>query len=108
MITNLRFKSLAGAAKSSSSPRSDNEGDFSAEFADESEESVTLSATDDSIETESPEIQHNARALLTFQLTEMHNNSRLCDRLRSSAITWKHASTIVCNRAIVIAGDRRR
>ena len=30
------------------------------------------------------------------------------DRLRSSAIIWKHTSAIVCDPAIVIADDRRR
>jgi len=55
--TNLRSKSPVGTVESSSSPRSDNEDDFGAEVSDESEESVSLSTTDDSIQTESPEFE---------------------------------------------------
>ena len=54
--TNLRSKS-AGTVESSSSPASDDEDDFSAEVRDESEESITVSTTDDSIGTESPEVE---------------------------------------------------
>ena len=36
--------------------------------------------------------EHNARVHLTFLLTEMYGCSRLCDRLRSSAIIWKQLS----------------
>ena len=53
--TNLRSKSPAETAERSPSPRSDNEDDLGAAVLDESEESVTLSTTDDSIQTESPE-----------------------------------------------------
>ena len=36
--------------------------------------------------------EQNARVHLTFLLTEMYGCSRLCDRLRSSAIIWKQLS----------------
>ena len=36
--------------------------------------------------------EHNARVHMTFPLNEMYGYSRLCDRLRSSAIIWKHFS----------------
>ena len=36
--------------------------------------------------------EHNARVHLTFLQTEMYGCSRLCDRLRSSAIIWKQLS----------------
>ena len=36
--------------------------------------------------------KRNARVHLTFLLTEMYACSRLCDRLRSSAIIWKQLS----------------
>ena len=52
--------------------------------------------------------EHNTRVHLTFPLNEMCGYSRLCDRLRSSAIIWKQLSlrssaiydprsTIVCD-----------
>ena len=45
--------------------------------------------------------EHNARVHLTFPLNEMYSYSRLCDRLRSSAIIWKQlssrSSAIVCD-----------
>ena len=45
--------------------------------------------------------EHNARVHLTFPLNEMYGYSRLCDRLRSSAIIWKQlslrSSAIVCD-----------
>jgi len=55
--TNLRSKSPVGTVESSSSPRSDSEDDFGAEDSDESEGSVSLSTTDDSIQTESSEFE---------------------------------------------------
>ena len=54
--TNLRSK-LPGKTESSLSPASDNKDDFSTEVRDESGESITTSTTDDSIETESPELE---------------------------------------------------
>ena len=36
------------------------------------------------------------------------DRNKVCDRLRSSAIVWKHTSAIVCDPAITIADDRRR
>jgi len=36
--------------------------------------------------------EQNARVQLTFSLNEMYGYSRLCDRLRSSAIIWKQLS----------------
>ena len=57
---------------------------------------------------------------MTFPLNEMYGYSRLCDRLRSSAIIWKQvslrssairdllrSSAIVCDHDRRIAGDRR-
>ena len=55
--TNWRSKLPAGAGESSSSPKSDNEDDLVAEVSDQSEESVTLSTSDDSIQTEGPEFE---------------------------------------------------
>ena len=52
-----RSKLPAGAGESSSSPKSDNEDDLVAEVSDQSEESVTLSTSDDSIQTEGPEFE---------------------------------------------------
>ncbi|XP_068722407.1 uncharacterized protein [Montipora capricornis] len=54
--TNLRSTS-PGTVESSSLPANDNEDDFSAEVVDESGESTTVSPTNDSIETESPELE---------------------------------------------------
>ena len=56
LSTNLRPKS-PGTVESSSSPASDNEEDFSTEVVDESGAIITASTTDDSIETESPELE---------------------------------------------------
>ena len=45
--------------------------------------------------------EHNARVRLTFPLNEIYGCSRLCDRLRSSAIIWKQlslrSSAIICD-----------
>ena len=54
--TNVRSKS-PGTVESSSSPASDNEDDFHAEVVDESEESITISTSNDSTEAESPELE---------------------------------------------------
>ena len=40
--------------------------------------------------------------------SQIADRNKVCDRLRSSAIIWKHTSAIVCDPAIVIADDRRR
>ena len=47
--------------------------------------------------------EHNARVHLKFPLTEMYGYSRLCDRLRSSAIVWKQLS--LRSSAILIVCD---
>ena len=53
--------------------------------------------------------EHNARVHLTFPLNEMYGYSRLCDRLRSSAIIWKQLSlrpsAIVCDLRSAIVCD---
>ena len=45
--------------------------------------------------------EHNARVYLTFPLNEIYGCSRLCDRLRSSAIIWQQlslrSSAIICD-----------
>ena len=40
--------------------------------------------------------------------SQIADRNKVCDRLRSSAIIWKHTSAIVCDPAIMIADDRRR
>ena len=40
--------------------------------------------------------------------SQIADRNKVCDRLRSSAIIWKHTSAIVCDPAITIADDRRR
>ena len=55
--------------------------------------------------------EHNARVHLTFLLTEMYGCSRLCDRLRSSAIIWKQLSlrsSAICDLRSAIVCDRLR
>ena len=55
--------------------------------------------------------EHNARVHLTFLLTEMYGSSRLCDRLRSSAIIWKQLSLrsfAICDLRSAIVCDRLR
>ena len=52
--------------------------------------------------------EHNARVHLTFLLTEMYGCSRLCDRLRSSAIIWKQLSlrsSAICDLRSAIVCD---
>ena len=45
--------------------------------------------------------EHNTRVYLTFPLNEIYGCSRLCDRLRSSAIIWQQlslrSSAIICD-----------
>ena len=55
--------------------------------------------------------EHNARVHLTFLLTKMYGCSRLCDRLRSSAIIWKQLSlrsSAICDLRSAIVCDRLR
>ena len=55
--------------------------------------------------------EHNARVHLTFPLNEMYGYSRLCDRLRSSAIIWKQLSlrsSAICDLRSAIVCDRLR
>ena len=55
--------------------------------------------------------EHNARVHLTFLLTEVYGFSRLCDRLRSSAIIWKQLSlrsSAICDLRSAIVCDRLR
>ena len=40
--------------------------------------------------------------------SQIADRNKVCHRLRSSAIIWKHTSAIVCDPAIMIADDRRR
>ena len=40
--------------------------------------------------------------------SQIADRNKVCDRLRSSAIIWKHTSAVVCDPAIMIADDRRR
>ena len=46
--------------------------------------------------------------MIADRRSQIADRNKVCDRLRSSAIIWKHTSAIVCDPAIMIADDRRR